>query len=81
MTGRIPVLAGVAEVAALAGVSRSARVSSPSIRSSPPRFSVLAMGPVWLEADVKTFLATPRPPGRPRKRRQVTHAPAPEAAS
>ena len=81
MTEHIPALAGVAEIAALASVSPQRAHQLTKHPRFPAPTQVLAQGPVWLEADVKTFLATPRPPGRPRKRRQVTHAPAPEAAS
>lgn len=68
MSERIPRLAGVAEIAALAGVSpqRADQLTR------DPRFPVpvqddLAMGRVWLEDEVKAFVAISRPPGRPRK--------------
>jgi hypothetical protein len=67
VAGRIQRLAGVAEIAALAGVSRQRADQLTSHPQFPAMVQELAMGRVWLEADVKTFLATPRPAGRPRK--------------
>ena len=65
-----PKLAGVAEVAALAGVSRQRAHTLTRHPQFPDPVDVLAQGPVWREADVKAFLAAPRPPGRPRKNRE-----------
>lgn len=68
MTGRhIPKLAGVAEVATLAGVSRQRAGQIVMHPGFPEPVDKLAMGPVWIEDEVKAFLAAPRPPGRPRK--------------
>lgn len=65
--GRFPKLAGIAEVAALAGVSRQRADQLTKNPKFPKPVDVLAMGPVWREADVAKFLAEPRPAGRPRK--------------
>jgi prophage regulatory protein len=67
MTRRIPKLAGVAEIAALAGVSRQRADQFTSHPHFPAPVQELAQGRVWLEDAVKAFLATPRPAGRPRK--------------
>lgn len=64
---RFPKLAGVAEVAALAGVSRQRADQLTKHPKFPKPVDTLAMGPVWREADVRAFLAAPRPAGRPRK--------------
>jgi hypothetical protein len=73
----IPKLAGLAEVAALlaersgkAKVSRSYAGQVASRPDFPAPVQVLAMGPVWLEADVVKFIDTPRAPGRKRKTAQ-----------
>lgn len=64
----IPRLAGVAEIAALAGVSpQRADQLTKDPRFPAPAQDDLAMGRVWIEDEVKAFLATPRPPGRRRK--------------
>ena len=61
---QFPKLAGIAEVASLAGVSRS-RAGALAIHPDfPEPVQRLAMGPVWIEADVVKFLAMPRKPGR-----------------
>lgn len=60
----IPKLAGLAEVASLAGVSRTRAGQLASHPDFPAPVQRLAMGPVWLEADVKAFLAVPRKSGR-----------------
>lgn len=69
-----PRLAGLAEIAALlaerAGkpeVSRSYAASVTARPGFPEPVQRLAMGPVWLEADVVKFISTPRAPGRKRK--------------
>lgn len=64
---RFPKLAGVAEVAALAGVSKQRAGQIVRQPKFPKPVDVLAMGPVWRESDVKAFLDAPRPAGRPRK--------------
>ena len=61
---RIPKLAGLAEVAGLAGVSRTRAGQLAAHPDFPEPVDRLAMGPVWLESDVKKFLATPRKAGR-----------------
>jgi len=60
----IPELAGLAEVAGLAGVSRSRAGQLAAHPDFPEPVARLAMGPVWREDDVKAFLAAPRRPGR-----------------
>jgi len=61
---RVPKLAGLAEIASLAGVSRQRAGQLAAHPDFPEPVQRLAMGPVWLEADVKKFLAAPRKPGR-----------------
>jgi predicted DNA-binding transcriptional regulator AlpA len=61
---RFPKLAGLAEVAGLAGVSRKRAWQLTQNKAFPGPVQVLAMGPVWREYDVRAFLASPRPPGR-----------------
>jgi len=61
---RFPKLAGLAEVASLAGVSRTRAGQISNHPDFPEPVQRLAMGPVWLEADVRKFLTTPRKPGR-----------------
>ena len=60
----LPKLAGLAEVAGLAGVSRTRAGQLANHPGFPEPVQRLAMGPVWLESDVLKFLATPRKPGR-----------------
>lgn len=74
MKEAVPKLAGLAEVAALlaarsgkATVSRSYAGQVTAHPDFPEPVQRLAMGPVWLEADVVKFIATPRAPGRKRK--------------
>jgi predicted DNA-binding transcriptional regulator AlpA len=57
-------LAGLAEVAALAGKSRKRAWQITQGKTFPQPVAVLAMGPVWFESDVKAFLAKPRTSGR-----------------
>jgi prophage regulatory protein len=59
-----PRLAGLAEVAGLAGVSRKRAWQLTQHPNFPAPVQVLAMGPVWIEADVVKFTSTPRKPGR-----------------
>ncbi len=61
---RIPKLAGLAEVAGLVGKSRKRAWQLTQGKTFPEPVQVLAMGPVWLEADVVAFLAQPRTSGR-----------------
>jgi len=61
---RFPKLAGLAEIAGLAGVSRQRASQLAAHPDFPEPVQRLAMGPVWREADVQKFLATPRKPGR-----------------
>jgi prophage regulatory protein len=64
----IPKLAGLAEVAALAGgVTRQRAGQIVKHPDFPEPVQRLAMGPVWVEADVVKFIETPRTPGRKRK--------------
>lgn len=67
---RIPRLAGVAEIAALAGVGRSRAGEISQRPDFPQPVQRLAMGPVWLEADVTEWLAIPRKAGRRPKNQQ-----------
>ncbi len=60
----IPKLAGLAELAGLAGVSRQRAGQIASHPDFPEPVQRLAMGPVWRESDVRAFLAVPRKPGR-----------------
>jgi prophage regulatory protein len=62
--GVFPKLAGLAEIAGLAGVSRQRAAQLAAHPDFPEPVQRLAMGPVWLEADAAMFLATPRQPGR-----------------
>jgi len=61
---RFPKLAGLAEIAGLAGVSRTRAGQLAAHPDFPQPVQRLAMGPVWREADVTKFLATERKPGR-----------------
>ena len=60
----IPKLAGLAEVASLAGVSRTRAGQLANHPDFPEPVQRLAMGPIWRESDVTKFLATERKPGR-----------------
>lgn len=68
----VPPLAGVAEIAALAGVSRPRAGEVSKRHDFPEPVARLAMGPVWREADVLEYLATPRKAGRRPKNQQAT---------
>ena len=57
-------LAGLAEIAGLAGVSRQRASQLAGHPDFPAPIARLAMGPVWRESDVQAFLATPRKSGR-----------------
>jgi predicted DNA-binding transcriptional regulator AlpA len=59
-----PKLAGLAEVAGLAGVSRTRAGQLANHPGFPEPVQRLAMGPVWRESDVQAFLDTPRKAGR-----------------
>jgi predicted DNA-binding transcriptional regulator AlpA len=61
---RFPKLAGLAEVAGLAGVSRQRAGQLANHPDFPKPVDRLAMGPVWREKDVQAFLSTPRKAGR-----------------
>lgn len=74
MGSETPRIAGVAEVAGLATkqhgreMTRRRAWQLTQTRAFPDPIQVLAMGPVWLESEVREFLETPRKPGRqPRK--------------
>ena len=62
-----PPFAGIAEVAALAGVSRARAGQLTQKPGFPEPLQELAMGPVWIESEVTAFLAVPRKAGRPSK--------------
>ena len=68
---RIPKLSGLAEVAGLAGVSRKRAWQLTQHPAFPEPVQALAMGPVWRESDVETFLHTPRPTGRKPKQEGI----------
>ena len=70
---RFPKLAGLAEIAGLAGVSRTRAGQLANHPDFPEPVQRLAMGPVWLESDVTKFLATERKPGR-RPKEGAMHA-------
>ena len=61
---RFPKLAGLAEIAGRASVSRQRAAQLAGHPDFPKPVDRLAMGPVWREADVTKFLATERKPGR-----------------
>lgn len=63
----IPKLAGIAEIAVLGSVSKQRAGQLVKLPGFPEPVQELAMGPVWLEAEVREFLAKPRKPGRPPK--------------
>lgn len=70
----VPTLAGLAEIAVLLAkkarkvkVSRTYAGQVAGRPDFPEPVDHLAMGPVWLEADVAKFIETPRAPGRKRK--------------
>ena len=64
---RFPKLAGLAEIAGLAGVSRQRASQLAAHPDFPHPVDRLAMGPVWRESDVQAFLNTERKPGRKSK--------------
>lgn len=69
---RFPKLAGLAEIAGLAGVSRQRASQLASHPDFPKPVDRLAMGPVWREDDIKMFLTIERKPGRrPRPAREL----------
>lgn len=61
---KFPKLAGLAEIASLAGVSRQRASQLANHPDFPEPVQRLAMGPVWREADVTKFLTSPRKAGR-----------------
>lgn len=62
-----PALVGVTELAAMVGVSRQRASALARQVSFPQPVAELATGPVWLEPDVRRFVAEwPRRPGRPK---------------
>jgi hypothetical protein len=68
---KVPRLAGLAEIAGLLAAKSPAGKVSRSYAGQvvkrpdfPAPVQMLAMGPVWAEADVIKYLATPRKPGR-----------------
>ncbi len=61
---RFPKLAGLAEIAGLAGVSRQRAAQLAARPDFPAPVARLAMGPVWRESDVQKFIDTPRKAGR-----------------
>jgi len=70
---RFPKLAGLTEIAGLAGVSRQRAAQLAGHPDFPKPVDRLAMGPVWREADVTKFLDTPRKPGRkPKEKLMIT---------
>ena len=65
---RFPKLAGLAEVASLAGVTRKRAWQLTQHKDFPAPVIVLAATPVWRVSDVQAFLDMPRPAGRARIR-------------
>jgi hypothetical protein len=71
IVAKIPKLAGLAEVSRLASeyygrdVSRVRAHQLTQHKLFPEPVQVLAATPVWLESDVRKFLAEPRSAGRP----------------
>ena len=63
---KFPKLAGLAEVASLAGVSRKRAWQLTQHKDFPAPVVVLAATPVWRVSDVQAFLDTPRSGGRAR---------------
>jgi predicted DNA-binding transcriptional regulator AlpA len=57
---RFPRLAGLAEVASLAGKTKRRAWQITRERGFPEPVQTLAMGPVWLERDVQKFLEPPQ---------------------
>jgi hypothetical protein len=75
----VPRLAGLAEIAALlaerAGKPKVSRAYAGKVAKRPdfPQpLQRLAATPVWVEAEVVEYIATPRKPGRKRKTGQQT---------
>ena len=60
-------LAGLAEVAAICGVSKRSALSYTKRPDFPEPLDRLASGPVWRRADVEAWAKAhlPLPPGRP----------------
>ena len=56
---RFPRLAGLAEVASLAGKTKRRAWQITQGRGFPKPVQTLAMGPVWLERDVQKYLEPP----------------------
>lgn len=63
------VLAGLAEVAEICGVSKNMAVRYAKRQDFPEPLDRLASGPVWRRADVEAWAKAnlPLPTGRPRK--------------
>jgi len=68
---KFPKLAGLAEVASLAGVTRKRAWQLTQHPAFPKPVIVLAATPVWRVSDVQAFLNTPRPAGRARASRET----------
>lgn len=60
----VPRLAGLAEIASLRGCSRQRAGQIAALPGFPEPVQRLAMGPVWVEAEVVEFLGTERKAGR-----------------
>lgn len=68
MTQPLAVL-GLSELASVLGVSKRTASRYTEREDFPPPAAELAMGPIWMEADVKAWLETnPVRRGRPRSR-------------
>lgn len=74
---QLPKLAGLAEIAAIAGVSKRTATRYTAREDFPAPIAVLAMGPVWRIDQVQAWLDSGnRPtPGRPPARPNPKHAP------
>ena len=57
---KFPRLAGLAEVAGLAGKTKRRAWQITRERGFPAPVQILAMGPVWLERDVQKYLDPPK---------------------
>lgn len=67
-----PPLVGIAEIAAMAGVSRQRASKLAQSPSFPKPHATLASGPVWFEPNVRAFVdGWDRKPGRPPRSQEV----------
>ena len=69
---KVPALAGVAEIAAIAGVTRQRAQQISQQKGFPDPVLVLKMGPVWRQSDVEDYITAWRDKQKARGRRQGT---------